>query len=86
MKKAIGVTALILSASIVIYLLLFSYGKTYTDHSLLLDTGRPHHVYSMREIDSISADMNYRFTLKNAIAPVNKDSLKIPNITEIPSI
>lgn len=86
MKKAIGITILILIVSFVIYLLLFSYGKIYSDHSSLVETGRSRKVYSIREIDSISADMNYRFTIKNAEVHINKDSLKTPFKPEIPSI
>jgi len=86
MKNAIGIAILILIASFVIYLLLFSYGKIYSDHSLLVETGRPHKIYSMREIDSLSADMNYRFTIKNAEVRINKDSLKTPLKPEIPCI
>ncbi len=86
MKNAISIIILILIASFIIYFLLFSYGKIYMDQTLLIETERSHRVYSMREIDSISADMNYRFTLKNAKIHINRDSLKTPMKHETPTI
>lgn len=86
MKKAIGITILILAASLIIYFLLFSYGKIYSGNIKLITSVHQHKIFSIREIDSLTADMNYGFTIKNAVTHPNPDSLKIPFKPERPSI
>jgi hypothetical protein len=86
MKKAIGVTVLILIASFIVYFLLFSNKRIYPAHIVYSGNGIQQKAYSMREIDSISADMNYWFTVKNAVTHLSRTSHKTPFKAETPSI
>lgn len=86
MKTAAGISILILVLSLIVYFLIFSRRELYQDNTRISSTENVHRTYSMREIDSISAEMNYRFTIKNAVVHPHNDSLKVPVKTEKPII
>ncbi|HSD62357.1 MAG TPA: hypothetical protein VLB50_01125 [Ignavibacteriaceae bacterium] len=86
MKKAIGIIVLILAISLIIYFLLFDRKEIYPDNIRISSAENVHKVYSMREIDSISARMNFRFTYKNAVTHLHNDSLRTPIKMEKPVI
>lgn len=86
MKTAAGISILILVLSLVVYFLIFSRREFSQDNIRTGLTDHVHKIYTMREIDSLSAEMNYRFTIKNAVVHLHSDSLKVPLKTEKPVI
>jgi hypothetical protein len=87
MKKAIGVTILILIAAVIIYFFFYNgAGKNYLSRLNIISDEHPQRILSMREIDSLTAAMNYHFTIKNKVVhPVSADSIRIPLKTESPA-
>jgi hypothetical protein len=86
LKTVAGISFLILVLSLVVYFLIFSRKELYQDNIRISPADHVHKIYSMREIDSISAEMNYTFTVKNAVTHSHNDSLKVPVSTEKPAI
>jgi len=86
MKAAAGITILILVISLVIFFLIFSRKELYPDNVRISPAEHLHKIYTIREIDSISAAVNYSFTIKNAVVHLHNDSLKIPVKAEKPVI
>lgn len=86
MKTAVGISFLILVLSLAVYFLIFSRKELSQDNIRISPADHVHKIYTIREIDSISAEMNYRFTIKNAVVHLHNDSLKIPVSTEKPAI
>jgi hypothetical protein len=86
-RKALGVILLIFVLSVIVYVLFYNTAKNESIHGIsYVSEGRMHEMISMRQIDSLSADLNYRFTIKNkVIHPVSPDSLKIPLKGESPA-
>ena len=88
MKTALGVTVLILIAAVIIYYFWFSYAWKNTRGGVsLIPDGYQHKSMSIRQIDSLTADLNYNFTIRNkVIQPVSPDSLRILRKGENPAI
>ena len=87
MRKALGVILLIFVLSVIVYILFYNTAKNESIRGIsYVSEGRIHEMISMRQIDSLSADLNYRFTIKNkVIHPVSPDSLQIPLKGESPA-
>ena len=87
MGKVFGFIVLVIIASIIIFYLFFSYsGKRYSGSIDFAKSEHRNQILSMRQIDSLTASMNYHFTIKNRIVhPVSPDSVKIPVKQERPS-
>jgi hypothetical protein len=90
MGKVFGFIILILTASIIIYYLLLHPGiNDFEKNDVVMynsGKGSQYKILSMREIDSLTANLNYSFTIKNAVTHISRDSLKIPLKPENPSI
>ncbi len=87
MRKAVGVILLIFVLSLVIYVLFFRTmeGRSTRDIEFVSETDI-HTLYTIRQIDSLTADLNYEFTIKNKVThPVRSDSLMIPRKGESPA-
>ncbi len=87
MRKAFGVILLILVLSVIVYALFYSVGKNKISREIdLVSGGQMHKIESIRQIDSLTADLNYEFTIKNkVIHPVSPDSLRVPRKQESPA-
>ncbi len=88
MRKAVGVILLIFVLSLVVYVLFINTAKNRSVRDIgLLADGRMHKAVSMRQIDSLTAELNYSFTIRNkVIHPVSPDSLRSPRKGENPAI
>ncbi len=86
MKTAAGISILILGLSLIVYFLIFSPKDHSQDTIGISPADYMHKIYTIREIDSLSAEMNYRFTIKNAVVHLHNDSLKVPVKSENPAI
>jgi hypothetical protein len=87
MGKVFWFIIFVLIASVIIFYLFFSHsGKSYSGSMEFAKNEHPNKILSMREIDSLTASMNYHFTIKNRIVhAVSPDSVKIPVKQEKPS-
>jgi hypothetical protein len=87
MRKALGVIILILFLAVVVYFLFYSYNGKGRLSSINFTSGEfQDKIISIKEIDSLTAALNYNFTIKNRIVhTVNPDSVKIPLKPEKPS-
>ncbi len=87
MKKALGVIVLILIAAVIIYYFLFSYAwKNNRDGISLIPDGYQHKSMSIRQIDSLTAQINYGFTIKNKVIHIlDSDSIRVPEKGENPA-
>lgn len=87
MRKALGVTILILFISIVVYILFYSFNSSSRLSSInFISVERQNKFNSIRQIDSLTAALNYNFTIRNRIVHVmNPDSVRIPLKPEKPS-
>jgi hypothetical protein len=90
MRKVFGFILLVLIASVIIYYLLFNHGANYiikndiVVHNIGMES--QYKILSMRQIDSLTADFNYSFTIKNAVTHLNRESLRTPLKPEKSSI
>ncbi len=87
MRKAFGVILLILVLSVIVYALFYTIGKNKIGREIdLVSEGQIPKIESMRQIDSLTADLNYEFTIKNKVVhPVSPDSIRIPQKGETPA-
>ncbi len=87
MRKAVGVILLIFVVSLVVYAFFFSTAKNRVGQEIgLISEDNMHKIVSIKQIDSLSADLNYEFTIRNkVIHPVSTDSLQVPRKGENPS-
>ncbi len=86
MKTAAGISILILVLSLAVYFLIFSRREFSENNIRLSPADHVHKIYTIREIDSLSAEMNYHFTIKNAVTHPHNDSMKVPVKSENPVI
>ncbi len=88
MGKVFGFIIFILVASVIIFYLFYSYsGKSYFGNIDFVKNEHQNKILSMQEIDSLTAELNYSFTIKNAVVHLkNQDSLRTPFKPEKPSI
>lgn len=88
MRKTLGVILLILVVSVIIYIIFYSTAMNSSSRNIdIVSEGRMHKAASMRQIDSLTADLNYSFTIRNkVIHPVSPDSLRILRKGENPAI
>ena len=88
MRKALGVILLILVVSVIVYIIFYSAAKNGSSRNIdIVSEGRMHKTASMRQIDSLTADLNFNFTIRNkVIQPVSPDSLRILRKGENPAI
>jgi hypothetical protein len=86
-RKALGVILLIFVVALIVYALFYSTVKNRSIREVeLISEGSIHKIVSMRQIDSLTADLNYYFTIKNkVIHPIRLDSVKIRRKGEIPA-
>ncbi len=87
MGKVFGFIIFVIIASIIIFYLFFSYsGKSYSGNIDFVKIEHRNKIISMRDIDSLTASLNYHFTVKNRIVhQISPDSVKIPVKQEKPS-
>jgi hypothetical protein len=87
MKTALGVTVLILIAAVIIYYFWFSFAWKNTRGGVsLIPDGYQHKSMSIRQIDSLTAGINYGFTIKNKIVHMpGPDSIMVPVKGENPA-
>jgi hypothetical protein len=87
MKKALGVIILILFVAVIIYFDFYSYNGRSQLSSINFPSGESQDKnISIRQIDSLTAALNYNFTISNRIVhTVSTDSIKIPLKPEKPS-
>lgn len=87
MRKALGVIILILFVAVIIYFLFYSYnGRAHLSRVNFLSGESQAKIISMRQIDSLTAALNYDFTIGNRVVhTIRPDSLKIPLKPEKPS-
>lgn len=87
MGKVFVFIIFVLIASIIIFYLFYSYsGESYSGSSNFVKNEHRIKILSMQEIDSLTADLNYHFTIENRVVHVvAPDSLRIPVKTETPS-
>ncbi len=87
MRKAVGVILLILVVSVIVYIIFYSPAKNGSIHNIdIVSEGEIHKAASMRQIDSLTADLNYEFTIKNKVVhTASPDSIRIPQKRETPS-
>ena len=87
MRKVFVFIVFVIIASIVIFYLFFRYsGKSYSGSVYFIKNEPQKKILSMQEIDSLTAAMNYHFTIKNkAVHRSGRDSIRIPVKAEIPS-
>ena len=87
MGKVFGFIIFILIASIIIFYLFYSYsGKSYFGNINFIKNEYQNKILSMQQIDSLTASLNYHFTIKNrVIHTISPDSIKIPVKPENPS-
>ena len=87
MKKAFGVTILILIVSVIVYILFYSFnGKGRLNSINFISVERQNKINSIRQIDSMTAALNYNFTVSNRIVhAISPDSVRIPLKPEKPS-
>jgi len=80
MVKVFGFIIFVLIASIIIFYLFFSYsGKSYFGKIDFVKNEHRNKSLSMQQIDSLTASLNYHFTIKNRIIHrVSPDTVKIP--------
>lgn len=87
MWKALGVIILILIVSVAVYVLIYTFNGKGRHNYADFDYGNVrHNPMSIKQIDSLTAVLNYNFTVKNKIVRnVNQDSLLTPLKTEKPA-
>ncbi len=87
MKKALGVIVLIVIAAVIIYYFWFSYAwKNSSGGISLIPGGYQHKAMSIKQIDSLTAEINYGFTIKNKIVKISTpDSIRVPVKGENPA-
>ena len=72
--------------SMIIFYLFYYSGKRYPGNVGFVKNEYQNKILSMQEIDSLTAAMNYHFTIRNKVVhKIGQDSLKIPVKAEIPS-
>jgi hypothetical protein len=87
MWKALGVSILILFVSVIVYVLIYSFNGEGRYSFADFDYGNLRYkAMSIKQIDSLTAALDYNFTVKNRIVHnVSQDSLKTPLKTEKPA-
>ncbi len=78
MRQAVGVILLIFVLSVIIYVLFFSTARGRIGPDIdFVSEGNMHKIVSIKQLDSLTASLNYEFTIKNRVVhPVSADSLK----------
>ncbi len=87
MRKAVGVILLIFVLSLIVYVLFFNTARNGFGRDIyFVSEGNMHETFSIKQIDSLSADLNYSFTIKNKVVhPVSPDSILVPQKVETPA-